>query len=110
VANFDDNTMSVLINTTSTGSVTASFTAQQVFSAGNEPQSIAAGDINGDGLPIWWWPASAITLCRCCSTPLSIRYHGELRCGTGLTAATLAHGERRDVNGMACPTSWSRRG
>jgi len=50
-ANFDDNTMSVLINTTSTGSVTASFTAQQVFSAGNEPQSIAAGDINGDGLP-----------------------------------------------------------
>lgn len=51
VLNMADNTLSVLINTTPNGSATASFTAQQVFAAGNEPQSVAAGDINGDGSP-----------------------------------------------------------
>ncbi len=51
VVNLDDSTASILMNTTSIGSPTASFAAQQVFAAGNGPQSIAAGDINGDGLP-----------------------------------------------------------
>jgi hypothetical protein len=50
VVNLDDNTVSVLINTTVNGSATAGFVAQQVFAAGNGPQSVAAGDINGDGL------------------------------------------------------------
>lgn len=49
-ANYGDNTVSVLINTTVTGSSTASFATQQVIPAGNGPQGIAAGDINGDGL------------------------------------------------------------
>lgn len=50
VVNLGDNTLSVLMNTTPNGSATASFVGQQVFTAGNMPQSVAAGDINGDGL------------------------------------------------------------
>jgi len=49
VVNLDDNTVSVLLNTTSNGASSASFLAQQVFAAGNQPQSVAAGDIDGDG-------------------------------------------------------------
>ena len=50
-ANYLDNTVSVLLNGTATGSDTVSFADQQLFAAGNGPQSIATGDINGDGLP-----------------------------------------------------------
>ena len=51
IANYLDNTVSVLVNNTANGSAIANFADQQVFSAGNSPQSVAAGDINGDGLP-----------------------------------------------------------
>ena len=51
VANQQDNTVSVLLNTTTPGSLTASFTTQQTFATGNTPVSVALGDINGDGLP-----------------------------------------------------------
>lgn len=51
VVNYADNTISVLLNTTATGSGTASFTAQQAFAAGNMPQAVTAVDLNGDGLP-----------------------------------------------------------
>lgn len=51
LVNTNDNTVSVLINTTVQGSATASFAPQQVFPAGNMPQAIAAGDLNGDGMP-----------------------------------------------------------
>jgi hypothetical protein len=47
--NFDDNTVSVLINQTANASATADFVGQQVFAAGNMPEGIAAGDLNGDG-------------------------------------------------------------
>ena len=51
VANFSDNTVSVLLNTTAPGSTTASFATQQTFATGSEPFSVTAGDINGDGKP-----------------------------------------------------------
>ncbi|MHB8678451.1 MAG: beta strand repeat-containing protein [Rudaea sp.] len=51
VANANDNTVSVLLNTTATGAATPSFAAQQTFSSGNGPISVAVADVNGDGKP-----------------------------------------------------------
>ena len=49
--NYDSDTISVLLNTTVPGSATMSFTAPQDFLVGNNPNSVIAADINGDGLP-----------------------------------------------------------
>jgi len=51
VANDDSKSVSVLLNETSPGANTASFSAQQSFSVGNSPTSVAAVDVNGDGKP-----------------------------------------------------------
>jgi len=51
MANFDDGTVSVLLNTTAPGATTPSFAPQQVFAVGSGPFSIAVTDINGDGRP-----------------------------------------------------------
>jgi len=48
-ANYNDNTVSVLLNTTSPGAAVPSFASQQVFSTGSNPFSIATADVNGDG-------------------------------------------------------------
>src|SRR5207248_582797 len=45
VANFNSNTISVLLNTP----VFQSFAPQTTFGAGNNPRSVAIGDFNGDG-------------------------------------------------------------
>ncbi|HET7174614.1 MAG TPA: VCBS repeat-containing protein [Gammaproteobacteria bacterium] len=50
VTNTVDNTVSVLINNTTTSSSTAAFYAQQVFSVGNLPYSVALADVDGDGI------------------------------------------------------------
>jgi hypothetical protein len=49
VANYSDNTVSVLINGTATGSSTASFATQRTFAVGAQPISVTLGDENGDG-------------------------------------------------------------
>ena len=49
--NYNDNTISVLLNTTSVGNFPASFAPQHTFAVGNGPVSVAAGDLNGDGKP-----------------------------------------------------------
>ncbi len=51
VANNNDNTVSVLLNTTAPGATTPSFAAQQTFATGSEPASVTAADVNGDGKP-----------------------------------------------------------
>ncbi len=51
VANENDNTVSVLLNTTAPGATTPSFAAQQTFATGSEPFSVTAADVNGDGKP-----------------------------------------------------------
>jgi hypothetical protein len=51
VANWNDNTVSVLMNETPTGSLTPSFAPAVNFSAGNHPYYLAVADINGDGKP-----------------------------------------------------------
>src|SRR5262249_22953756 len=49
VANANDNTVSVLLNTIAPGATTASFGAKQDFQTGTKPQSILFKDLNGDG-------------------------------------------------------------
>jgi hypothetical protein len=51
VANFFSNSVSVLLNTTTPGSTTPSFAAKQDFATGSFPESVALGDLNGDGSP-----------------------------------------------------------
>ena len=51
VANYDDDTVSVLINTTAPGSTAASFAAQHKFPVEHNPNSVTAADVNGDGKP-----------------------------------------------------------
>jgi hypothetical protein len=51
VANSSDNTVSVLLNTTTPGATTPSFAIQQAFAAGAGPDTVAVGDLNGDGKP-----------------------------------------------------------
>jgi len=52
VANFSSNTVSVFRNTSTSGSIAAgSFAAKVDFTAGNNPYSVAIGDLDGDGKP-----------------------------------------------------------
>ena len=51
VANENDSTVSVLLNTTAPGAATPSFAAQQTFATGSFPVSVTAADVNGDGKP-----------------------------------------------------------
>jgi hypothetical protein len=51
VADFGDQTVSVLLNGTAAGAGTASFAAQQTFAVGLGPFGVAAGDFNEDGRP-----------------------------------------------------------
>ncbi len=49
IANYVDDTVSVLLNTTLPGTMVPSFTSQQLFETGTYPTSVATGDVNGDG-------------------------------------------------------------
>jgi FG-GAP-like repeat/SdrD B-like domain/Domain of unknown function (DUF4214)/Calx-beta domain/FG-GAP repeat len=51
VANQNDNTVSVLRNTTAPGATTPSFASQQTFVTGAVPFNVVAADLNGDGRP-----------------------------------------------------------
>jgi hypothetical protein len=50
-ANFNDNTVSVLLNTTPQDATVAFFSGQQTFPVGKQPFAVAVGDVNGDGKP-----------------------------------------------------------
>ena len=51
IANTGSNTGSVLLNTTTTGAATPTFSAKTDFTTGNSPNSLVVRDINGDGKP-----------------------------------------------------------
>ncbi|MEG4391177.1 DUF4347 domain-containing protein, partial [Microcoleus sp. BROC3] len=51
VTNRDDDTVSILLNTTPTNATTPTFATQVTFATGNSPRSVSIGDINGDGRP-----------------------------------------------------------
>jgi hypothetical protein len=51
VVNSFSISISVFLNTTATGAATPSFTAQQTYTTGLGPATIAAADVDGDGKP-----------------------------------------------------------
>src|SRR5262249_61185785 len=51
IANDNSNTVSVLLNTTTTGASIPTFATQQVLPTGADPWYVAVGDFNGDGSP-----------------------------------------------------------
>jgi hypothetical protein len=51
VANAIDNTISVLLNTTTSGATSASFSVQKAFAVGSGPIILAVADFDGDGRP-----------------------------------------------------------
>lgn len=51
VANYNNDTISVLLNTTPVGASNPTFAVQQNFSTGSGPWSIAIADVDGDGKP-----------------------------------------------------------
>src|SRR5208337_27935 len=46
VSNFNDNTVSVLLNTTAPGATTPSFATQQTFAVGSHPFAVTPSDVN----------------------------------------------------------------
>jgi len=48
-ANFNDNTASILLNTTANGATTPTFATKVDFTTGSTPRSVSIGDFNGDG-------------------------------------------------------------
>jgi hypothetical protein len=51
IVEHDEGTVSVLLNTTSPGSTTASFLERQTLEVNGSPVAVAIGDINADGRP-----------------------------------------------------------
>jgi len=51
VTNYNSNTVSLFLNTTSPGAATPSFSTKIDFPTGERPISISIGDFNGDGKP-----------------------------------------------------------
>jgi hypothetical protein len=51
VTNESSNSVSVFLNTTAPGASTPSFAPKQDFTTGAQPEFVAIGDLNGDGLP-----------------------------------------------------------
>ena len=49
VANYNDNTASILLNTTANGATTPTFATKVDFTTGSTPRSVSIGDFNGDG-------------------------------------------------------------
>jgi len=50
-ANYNSNSTSILINTTTTGSTTPTFAPKVDFTTGTKPITVSIGDFNGDSLP-----------------------------------------------------------
>jgi hypothetical protein len=100
VANFNSNTVSVLLNTTATNAGVPSFTPQQSFAVGMTPFSVAVGDFNGDGRP-------DLAVANAQSNTVSVLLgHGDgtfasqLTFATGVQPVSVAVG---DVNGDGKP-------
>jgi len=94
VANYNDNTVSVLRNTSTSGSI--SFVAKVDFATGSGPFSVAIGDLDGDGKPDLAVANSGngnVTVLRNTSTSGSISFDGHVDFTTGSAPYSVAIGD-----------------
>ncbi|WP_295673187.1 cadherin-like beta sandwich domain-containing protein [uncultured Mucilaginibacter sp.] len=99
--NLLDNTVSVLRNTSSPGSI--SFAAKTDLATGTYPISVAIGDIDGDGkldLAIANNGSSTVSVLRNMSSPGSVSFAAKVDLATGSVPASLAIG---DIDGDGNP-------
>lgn len=93
VANYNSDSVSVLLNTTATGATTPTFSTKVDFTTGATPQSVAVGDFNGDG-------ALDLAVANYASTSVSV-----LLSTTAMGAATPTFSTKVDFATGANPTS-----
>jgi hypothetical protein len=100
-ANFNSNTVSVLLNTTTPGAATPTFAAKQDFATGSEPRSVTVGDLNGDGkldLAVANFNANTVSVLLNTTTPgaATFTFAAKQDFGTGASPESVAVG---DLNG-----------
>ena len=105
VANANSATVSVLLNTTAAGATTPSFAAQQTFTTGNGPFSVALADMNGDGLPdlaVANQSSATVSVLLNTLTPIVVTpsFAAQQTFATGSSPIAVALG---DVNGDGLP-------
>ncbi|MES2701542.1 MAG: FG-GAP-like repeat-containing protein [Bacteroidota bacterium] len=107
VANQSSNTVSVLRNTGSSGSITSgSFATQVTFAIGAQPRSVAIGDIDGDGKPdlaVANQSSNTVSVLRNTSSSGSITtgsFAPHVTFGTGISPSSVVIG---DIDGDAMP-------
>jgi len=97
VANSTDNTVSVLRNTSTSGSITTgSFAAKVDFATGAYPSSVAIGDLNGDGKPdlaLANGSSNTVSVLRNTSTSGSISFAAHVDFAAGSTPLSVAIGD-----------------
>ncbi|MGD0037788.1 MAG: FG-GAP-like repeat-containing protein, partial [Bacteroidota bacterium] len=101
VANYYSNTVSILRNTSTIGSV--SFATKVDFTTGTNPQSIAIGDVDGDGKPdlaVANALSNTVSVLRNTSTIGSVSFAAKVDFTTGSSACSVAIG---DVDGDGKP-------
>jgi len=94
LANISSNTIDVLRNNSSPGSI--SFSTKVSFAAGPIPFSIAAGDLDGDGTPdlvVTSLPNSKVSVFRNTSSPGSISFAAQLDFTTGTLPDYISIGD-----------------
>ncbi|MFN5430799.1 MAG: FG-GAP-like repeat-containing protein [Cyclobacteriaceae bacterium] len=94
VANFDGNTISVLRNTGTPGTI--SYAAKIDFATGSGPKSLAIGDLDGDGkadLAVANGGISTVSVFRNTGMPGTISYAAKRDFETGLAPGSVAIGD-----------------
>ena len=93
-ANYNDNSVSVLRNTSMSGSV--AFAAKVDFGTGSHPHNVAIGDLDGNGkldLAVANYGSNTISLLRNTSSSGSISYASKVDFGTGNNPYYVAIGD-----------------
>ena len=100
VTNLNSNTVSLFRNTSTTGSITAgSFAAKVDFATGTNPESVAIGDLDGDGKPDLALPnynSNTVSVFRNTSTSGSIStssFAAKVDFAMGASPASVAIGD-----------------
>ena len=106
VSNIDSNNVSLLLNTTVPGAAAPSFAPKSDFATGNDPTSVAMGDLNGDGnvdLAVANFASSSVSLLLNTTTVgfTAPSFFAKTDFATGANPTSVTMG---DVNGDGRPT------